>query len=104
MAILQKSGVTRTRAEPSSELLRVAAPPMLEGIKIFSATQFVLRNALGETVTAWLTEVRGIVVVDDIQVLQSSDAEFHCVTIIVFYRQPVAAPTPAPTEPLASFT
>ncbi len=72
---------------------------MLESIKVFSATKIVLRNVLGETITAWLTEQRDRIVIDDIQVLQSSDAEFHCVSIIVFYRQPFAATTPAQTEP-----
>ena len=69
---------------------------MREGIKVFSATKIVLRNVLGEAVTAWLTEQR-VIVIDDIQVLQSSDAEFHCVSIIIFYRQPATAPPLQPS-------
>ena len=42
--------------------------------------------ALGETVTAWLHKNSGIEVVDKI-VTQSSDAEFHCISITLFYRR-----------------
>ena len=59
------------------------------GIKIFSATMFEERNRLGETITAWIAAHPDIVV-SDITVTQSSDAEFHCVAITVAYWQPLA--------------
>ena len=58
---------------------------MFHAVKVFSATMAVQRNELGERVTAWLHANRGIQIAD-IVVTQSSDAEYHCVTITVFYR------------------
>jgi hypothetical protein len=54
------------------------------GIKVFSATMFAQRDKLGELVTAWIAAHPEITLVD-IVVAQSSDAQFHCVSIIVFY-------------------
>jgi hypothetical protein len=55
------------------------------GVKVFSATTGALRQQLGELVTAWLAEHSELTVVD-ITVAQSSDAGFHCVSIVVFFR------------------
>ena len=55
------------------------------GVKVFSATKQLDRNALGEMVTDWLHAHPGIEVVDKV-VTQSSDSEFHCLTITLFYR------------------
>ncbi len=56
------------------------------GVKVFSATKAKEREELGETVTRWLQANPGVEVVDRV-VSQSSDNEFHCLTIVVFYRQ-----------------
>ncbi len=56
------------------------------GVKVFSATKAREREELGETVTRWLKSVPEIEVVDRV-VSQSSDNEFHCLTIVLFYRQ-----------------
>jgi len=60
------------------------------GVKIFSATVHSQRQALGEDVTAWLAEARvqrqGFRIVD-IEVRQTSDHAFHCVTICVLYNE-----------------
>lgn len=56
---------------------------MYNALKVFSATKARDREALGERVTRWLRS-SGAAVVDKL-VLQSSDREFHCVTIVVFY-------------------
>jgi hypothetical protein len=55
------------------------------GIKIFSATKAREREYLGETVTDWIRAHPECEVFDKI-VTQSSDAEFHCLAITVFYR------------------
>ncbi len=55
------------------------------GVKVFSATLAEDRDRLGEKVTAWLHGAPGLRVVDQ-RVMQSSDAAFHCLTIIIFYR------------------
>jgi len=56
-------------------------------VKVFSATKAREREDLGETITKWLRENPGISVVDKV-VTQSSDNEFHCVTILLFYNSP----------------
>jgi hypothetical protein len=55
------------------------------GVKVFSATKAKDRDELGETVTRWLRSNGDLEVVDRV-VRQSSDDEFHCLTIILFYR------------------
>jgi hypothetical protein len=56
------------------------------GVKVFSATKAKERDELGETVTRWLRANADLEVVDRV-VSQSSDDEFHCLSIILFYRQ-----------------
>ena len=56
------------------------------GVKVFSATKAKEREELGETVTRWLRANPELEVVDRV-VSQSSDDEFHCLSIVLFYRQ-----------------
>ena len=56
------------------------------GLKVFSATKARDREELGEKVTGWLRSDDDVEVVDKI-VTQSSDREFHCLTITLFYEQ-----------------
>jgi hypothetical protein len=60
------------------------------GVKVFSATKAKEREELGESITRWLRSNSDYEVVDRI-VRQSSDSEFHCLTIILFYREKSAA-------------
>lgn len=55
------------------------------GVKVFSATKAREREMLGERITEWLEDNGKIEIVDTI-VTQSSDREFHCLTITLFYR------------------
>ena len=57
-----------------------------DAVKVFTATKAVDRERLGDQVTSWLAEHRGVDIVDTV-VRQSSDQQFHCVTILVFYRK-----------------
>ena len=58
---------------------------MFTGVKVFSATKAKEREELGENVTRWLKSNSDLEVVDRV-VRQSSDNEFHCYTLILFYR------------------
>ena len=58
----------------------------LSGVKVFSATKARDRESLGENITHWLRGNPNKKIVDKI-VTQSSDAEFHCLTITLFYRE-----------------
>jgi len=56
------------------------------GIKVFSTTLARDREVMGENITKWLKENPNAEIVDKV-VTQSSDKEFHCLTITLFYRQ-----------------
>jgi folate-dependent tRNA-U54 methylase TrmFO/GidA len=56
------------------------------GVKIFSTTLARDRDQLSERITSWLREHPEIEVVDKV-VTQSSDSEFHCLSITFFYRE-----------------
>ena len=55
-------------------------------VKVFTATRAKEREALGEVMSAWLKRMEGTIEVVDTKVIQSSDQQFHCLTIVVFYR------------------
>jgi hypothetical protein len=56
-----------------------------DGVKVFSSTMRHDRDRLGDAVTDWLRS-SGVTVVDTV-VTQSSDSEFHCLTITLFYLE-----------------
>ena len=56
------------------------------GVRVFSATKAREREELGETITRWLRANADLEVVDKV-VSQSSDDEFHCLSIVLFFRQ-----------------
>jgi hypothetical protein len=58
-----------------------------DGVKVFFATMLAQRAQLGEVVTSWLAERPALKIVD-VVVKQSSDASFHCLSIVLFYRSP----------------
>jgi hypothetical protein len=65
--------------------------PQFTGMKIFSTTLARDREAMGDNITRWLHDNAGLEIVDKI-VTQSSDKEFHCLTITLFYREPDRVP------------
>jgi hypothetical protein len=56
------------------------------GMKVFSTTLARDREQMGDNITRWIQENPQVEVVDKI-VTQSSDKEFHCLTIMLFYRE-----------------
>lgn len=59
---------------------------MFTGVKVFSATKQKERDELGETATRWLADKLGSIEIVDKIVTQSSDSEYHCLTITIFYN------------------
>ena len=55
------------------------------GLRVFSATKAVERERLGQKVTQWLQENPELTVVETV-VKQSSYQQFHCLSILIFYR------------------
>lgn len=60
------------------------------GVKVFSATKAKERELLGELITDWIRSNPSCELVDKI-VTQSSDSEFHCLTITLFYKHKAQA-------------
>jgi hypothetical protein len=60
--------------------------PVFSGMKIFSTTLARDREQMGDNITRWLRDNPQLEIVDKI-VTQSSDKEFHCLTITLFYRE-----------------
>jgi hypothetical protein len=54
------------------------------GAKVFTATKAKERAELGDQITEWLMQ-NPQVIVKHTEVVQSSDNEFHCLSIIIFY-------------------
>jgi len=68
----------------------------VNAVKVFSATRPSDRRVLGEVMTSWLQQHRTIVIAD-IVVQQSSDRDFHCLSVTFLYWQPledVQSPSP----------
>lgn len=55
-------------------------------VKIFSSTLARDREVMGEQITRWLNQ-EPKKYVSDYVVKQSSDNEFHCITIVFFYQE-----------------
>jgi len=60
--------------------------PIFSVMKIFSTTLARDREQMGDNITRWLHDNAQLEIVDKI-VTQSSDKEFHCLTITLFYRE-----------------
>lgn len=60
------------------------------GVKVFSATMVRDRELLGEKVTDWMRS-HPECVITDVRVTQSSDEQFHCIAITVFYNEDMTA-------------
>ena len=55
------------------------------GAKVFTATKARDREGLGEVATRWIRDNPEARIVDKV-VTQSSDREFHCLSITIFYE------------------
>jgi hypothetical protein len=56
------------------------------GVKVFSTTLARDREMMGENITKWIRENPNAEIVDKV-VTQSSDKEFHCLTITLFFKE-----------------
>ena len=59
----------------------------VDGAKVFTATKFRDRENLGAEITKWRQANRDLDIVD-VDVRQSSDSEFHCLSIVIWYLEP----------------
>ncbi len=55
----------------------------IRSVKVFSATMVRNREVLGERVTEWIRDNPDIHIFSAV-VAQSSDAQFHCLSIVLF--------------------
>lgn len=56
-----------------------------DGMAMFSASKHADREKLSVDVTAWRQKNADKTIVE-VRTMQSSDNEFHCVTIAIFYK------------------
>ncbi len=77
-----RMAVARTQTSTSEESSKYVD---LAGVKVFSATKAKERELLGDLITDWIRVNPNNEIIDKI-VTQSSDSEFHCLTITVFYK------------------
>ena len=56
------------------------------GVKVFSTTLARERETMGATISRWLAENPGLEI-GGREVRQSSDRQFHCLSIALFYRE-----------------
>lgn len=56
------------------------------GVKVFSVTMARDRDRVGERVTQWMRENPAKQIVAT-KVLQSSDRQYHCVSVILFFKE-----------------
>jgi hypothetical protein len=61
-------------------------PASYSGVKVFSATKARERELIGDRINEWLDDTSKQLEIVDTIVTQSSDREFHCLTITIFYR------------------
>lgn len=59
---------------------------MFTGVKVFSATKAKEREELSENVNRWIKTNTDLEIVDRV-VRQSSDNEFHCYSLLLFFKQ-----------------
>ena len=67
------------------EIVAWDKPRMFTGVKVFSATKAKEREELSENVSRWLRSNTDLEIVDRV-VRQSSDNEFHCYSLTLFYK------------------
>jgi hypothetical protein len=67
-----------------------ARPEALNLVKVFSATKFKERDALGERVTDWLRAHPAVKVLRTVVSL-TSDHAFHCLSIVIVGHEKIAA-------------
>jgi hypothetical protein len=83
-ATIKLSGEWDGKPDRLSQDERTLVMVEYQGAKVFTATKAKEREVLGGRITQWLEENPDIKI-KDTKVLQSSDNEFHCLSIIIFY-------------------
>lgn len=63
----------------------------IRSVKVFSATMARQRDALGERLTEWIRDHSDIRIIRTV-VAQSSDLQFHCLSIVLFCGEVHARP------------
>jgi len=57
---------------------------MYNGVKVFTVTKAKDREYVGDDIGRWIADHPECKLVDKV-VVQSSDREFHCLSIVLFY-------------------
>ena len=79
-----KRSRTNTTANGSHPKPKDGQSLAFDSVKIFSATKARERVGRGDRATEWIREESPKIV--KVVVRQSSDSEFHCITLVFFYQ------------------
>ena len=60
---------------------------MFDGVKVFTASKQKDREELGEVITRWVGRNSAEIEIVDKVVTQSSDSEYHCISVSIFYTK-----------------
>jgi hypothetical protein len=63
-----------------------ATQQRIDAVRVFSCTKHAEREQLGERITSFIRQLPAGVTVVDKRVVQSSDAQFHCVSVVLYFR------------------
>ncbi len=80
------AGIAGATFEGGSVRTGRCAMPAFTGVKVFTTTLARDREAMGENIGRWLAEHPELEIVGK-NVTQSSDREFHCLSLTLFYRE-----------------
>jgi hypothetical protein len=69
----------------SSGGLVVRPDRAFDGVKVFSATMAAQRGELGDRINAWIASNANVAITEFV-VTQSSDSDYHCIAITLFYQ------------------
>ena len=59
---------------------------LFDGVKVFSATKAREREEMSHRITEWISNNKSRIEIVDKKVTQSSDNEYHCFTVTIFYK------------------
>lgn len=79
----RERGHRKSQSAGSSRSAPTLGVPAFSAVKVFSCTMYRDRDELGERVTEWLRAHKELRPVEAV-VTQSSDQEYHCLTITLF--------------------
>jgi hypothetical protein len=91
MVLLDAVAGKKTIIAVNTDFERRGMDDSIRMVKVFSATMVRKREVLGERVTEWIRDNPDIHIFKTV-IAQSSDQQFHCLSIVLFCGEGIAKP------------